>query len=152
MGTSLLTWNPDRFDFGEARYASYVKRTRGGGTVSMTWGTGQNRNRIHPGDTLFLLRQGNNGRGIAAAGRATSGIERDPRFDPSSRSGNFVEAEWILFLPLADLLSTDELLARVPGVPWKHIFASGFTVAEAAAVDLARLWEEHLNALPWSPQ
>jgi hypothetical protein len=117
----------------------------------MSWGTGQNRNRIHPGDPVFLLRQGSRGRGIVAAGRATSFIERDPRFDPSSRSGNFVEVEWTIVLPLADLLGTDELLARVPGVPWKHIFASGFTVAEEATADLARLWEEHVNALGWRP-
>ncbi|MCU1602597.1 MAG: endonuclease [Frankiales bacterium] len=146
---SLLTWNPDRFEFGEARYASHVQRTRAGGTVPMSWGTGQNRNRISPGDTLFLLRQGSRGRGLVAAGHATSGIDRDPTFDPASRSGNFVEVEWTVVLPLVDLLSTDELLARVPGVPWKHIFASGFTVAQEAAADLALLWDEHLEAVGW---
>lgn len=113
----------------------------------MTWGTGQNRDRIRPGDRLFLLRQGNRGRGIVATGRAADFIQRDPRFDPSSRSGNFVEVEWKLVLPLEDLLPTEELLIRVPGVPWKHIFSSGFTVPAASAGVLLSVWEEHVSSL-----
>jgi hypothetical protein len=113
----------------------------------MAWGTGQNRHRIHPGDTVFLLRQGSRGRGIVATGHTTSGVERDPRVDPSSRVGNYVDVAWTLVLPLVDMLPTEELMARVPGVPWRYLFQSGFTAPPGPAEDLVRLWEDHVGSL-----
>ena len=87
------------------------------------------------------------GRGIVATGRTTSAVERDPEIDPSSRVGNYVEVAWSLVLPLEDMLATEELMLRVPGVPWRFVFQSGFTVPEGPAEDLVRLWEEYVSAL-----
>lgn len=147
MSTALLTWNPDRFDFGEETYAAHVEATRAGSSVPMAWGTGQNRNRIRTGDAVFLLRQGSRGRVLVASGVATSDIERDPRFDPSARGGNYVEVAWTVVLPLADLLPTAELMERVPAVPWRYLFASGFVVPDGAG--LHGVWEEHLQDVGW---
>ena len=148
MATYLLTWNPQRWVW--ADLPGIAHKTATGDTVTVRWSTGNTR-RVNPGDRLFLLRQGEEPRGIVAAGVAVSGVIKNPHWDEErQRRGdlvNCVEARFERVLdpavdPLLSLRDHDELRS-VPAMP----AASGFQIHEPAAGALEKAWAGHLELL-----
>jgi 5-methylcytosine-specific restriction protein A len=70
MPTFLLTWNPARWPWADSAEAS--QQMADGTPYPSRWSTG-NTKKIAHGDRVFLLKQGEEPRGITAAGRVTSG-------------------------------------------------------------------------------
>jgi hypothetical protein len=80
--TYLLTWNPRNSPWDDRE--RMVGLTAEGRPVEDQWSCG-NTKRIRPGDRLFLLRQGQEPRGVMAAGWATSVIYEGPHWDEARR-------------------------------------------------------------------
>lgn len=148
MATYLLTWNPQRWEWTDLPVIA--AKTAMGDTVTVRWSTG-NTTRVNQGDRLFLLRQGEEPRGIVAAGVAVSGVVQQPHWDDErQRRGdlaNYVEArfERVLDPAKAHLLILHDYddLHSIPPSP----AASGFQIHEPAARALAKAWATHLAAL-----
>lgn len=148
MATYLLTWNPQRWEWTDL--AVIAAKTATGDTVTLRWSTG-NTTRVNPGDRLFLLRQGEEPRGIVAAGVAVSGVIKEPHWDEErQRRGdlaNYVDARFERVLdptmdPLLSLRDHDNLHS-IPPIP----AASGFQIHEPAAGALEEAWVGHLEWL-----
>jgi 5-methylcytosine-specific restriction protein A len=80
--TYLLTWNPHQWPW--TNLEMMVELTSRGRPVDDQWSCG-NTKRIRAGDRLFLMRQGEEPRGIMAAGWATSGTYEGPHWDQARR-------------------------------------------------------------------
>ncbi|HYP53215.1 MAG TPA: hypothetical protein VEQ42_06720 [Pyrinomonadaceae bacterium] len=70
MHTYLLTWNPQKWRWTDL--ADLIQRISRAGSCTTDWSCGNNKS-IAEGDRLFLLRQGEEPRGIVGAGWAESG-------------------------------------------------------------------------------
>src|SRR6516164_1297357 len=113
MATYLLTWNPARWSWPDIKEAS--QQTASGKAYSTEWSTGNTR-RIARGDRVFLLKQGQQPRGIVAAGWVTSDtVSEDPHFDPERAAKGHtslradVDFERILNPPIDKPLSVEEI-------------------------------------------
>ncbi len=146
MAAWLLTWNPAHYDITARTYAKHVAATEAGRTVRMDWSTGQNRDRIVPGDTVYWLRQGSEGRGLVGSGIATGVIHQEPHFNEPAKMQSYVPVDWQIILPVDDRLETDTLVELVPAVKWKYVLGSGQAVRPEAEVDLARVWRNHVSS------
>ena len=147
MTAWLLTWNPDNFVIDEDEYQERVTTSRRGQPVIDNWSTGQNRDRIQPGDTVYWLRQGSQGRGIVGSGKATSQIWSEAHFQDDKKMANYVGVEWWTVVPLKDRLDTADLVQDVPDVKWQYVLGSGQQVNEMAEGPLAQRWQQHLRGL-----
>lgn len=142
--TMLATWNPDNSDWYEDEE---VRATEAGCIVRGRWSTGSRHGGVEPGDRVFLLKQGNEPRGIIGSGTCTSRIFQDEHWD-DKRAGddaNYVLIEWDTILAEGNLLPHVELTARIPaGGLWRPQ-GSGTLLTPDIATDLEALWAEHLQ-------
>ena len=70
MATYLLTWNPKRWHWWQD-FAELVDERRSDGSIVISWSCG-NSKRIREGDRVFLIRLGQEPKGIMASGWAAS--------------------------------------------------------------------------------
>lgn len=150
MPTFLLTWNPKRWTWDEAKYLDEIRRTRNGERVRGVWSCGNNRS-IERGDRLFLLRQGQE-RGILAAGFAESDVYEDVHWDESRQDENAHYVEWRreVLLPVQERLTIEELKRAHLDIDWDNLQASGVRVPPKSVDRLEGLWDEHLASVGWS--
>lgn len=141
---TILTWNPDRFDWGE-EYIDAIDKTARGHRVDGDWSTGGRKSGLGPGDTAFLLRQGTQGRGIVARGEVTSEIFQEPLFDNPDETGNYVLISWDRVVSVEDAISTETLKAEMPEVNWDRLQMSGTFLSPELHDQLEQLWSEHLR-------
>ena len=65
----LITWNPELWpDLTDELIDATIKVLHAGSTIIDQWSVGSRKNDIESGDSVFLLRQGNDRRGIVAKG------------------------------------------------------------------------------------
>lgn len=149
----LLTWNPDNWDW--ADFGQCVLATEGAGTVARNRSTGVRTSGIHPGDLLFLLRQGKRGRGIVGSGRATDFtgnagphdeiIYTAPHWDGSGAVANYVDVLWDQLVETADLLPIEDLKADFPEQNWTPM-SSGTQIRPDVVDALEKRWSKHVGA------
>ena len=143
--TMVATWNPDKWHW--SQWDRDARATEAGGIVRGRWSTGSRKEGVEPGDRVFLLKQGNEPRGIVGSGTCSSRIFQDQHWD-DERAGddaNFVLIEWDTIVTEDNLLPHSELTARIPaGRLWRPQ-GSGSLLAPDVASDLEALWAEHLQ-------
>ena len=144
MPEFILTWNPSKWVIKDESFDGYVADTSSGGEFEEPWSVGNRKGGIGFGDHAFLLRQ-HADRGIVASGYFTSEVYQDDRWDGSSGDANYAQVTWTTWLPLQERLPIDDLKARVSGVAWDQLQASGVQVPASAAVDLDDVWADHLD-------
>jgi len=148
MAVFLCTWNPDRWDISDQEWSSRVKELAAGGTYEERWSTGSRTSGIHPGDFVFLVRQGRE-RGIVASGVAVSVAYRDLHWDvdkaAENQLANYVTVEWDCQVEIANRLKTESLLQDFPEVAWNNLMGSGVHVDEAVEDALIDKWFDHLG-------
>lgn len=105
---------------------------------TMTWNVGTRRKGIEPGDHLFVLQQGLQGRGLLAYGVAQGNIQSVESWDlePGKRI-TVVEAMWVRAEP-QPFISTSELRFAAPHTYWAPR-QSGAAVARADVETLVAL-------------
>ena len=144
--TYLISWNPSRWDW--ETFAQDRQETASGGTVVHRWRTSSKKPK--PDDKVFLIRTGEDFRGIIARGRvakaAFSDIHWDKERAAAGETTDFIDVEFEdirdpgkdAYIPHAVLTS------KISGQDWSPQ-SSGILIKPAAARALEKLWE---NAEP----
>jgi len=151
MRTFLLTWNPGRWPWDNL--ATVCQKTAEGAPYESDWSTG-NSKKIARGDRVFLLKQGEEPRGIIAAGWVTSEEVYDaPHYDEQrAADGETALHADVKFERIVDPAENTPLsvegikegpLARV----YWRIPASGTELPEDAARQLENLWAGYLEGI-----
>jgi hypothetical protein len=143
--TVLLTSNPLLWDWGDA-HLDAVDRTASGEQVEDRWSAGSRKTGLRHGDRAFLLRQGEDPRGVIASGRVTGAIYQDDHWDGSARDANYVDVEWDLVLSPEDVLLRADLETAIPAQEWSPQ-GSGTLVRGENATMLEQVWAEHVAGL-----
>ena len=150
MGTYLLTWNPNRWQWDMDEDLTMLKAY---GYFDGRWSSGGTK-RIEPGDRVYLLRQGVEPRGIMASGTATSFVYPDKHWDESREdSANYIEVRFDSLLdPEVDGVLPLSVLNTGPTsrTNWTPQ-ASGTTIDPISASHLDILWSSFLEANGQSP-
>lgn len=151
MQTFLLTWNPKKWTWSTLD-ADY-DRARQQGFLDNRWSCGRSK-RIRSGDRIFLLRQGQEPRGIVASGFITSDepFSAD-HFTEAGRSALYVDARFDVLLhpdhePILSRTSLDA--GALANVHW-DTQVGGITIAPDAAAELEELWRAFLTKRGYSP-
>jgi hypothetical protein len=151
MPTFLLTWNPARWPWANLAEASH--QTAAGTSYASRWSTG-NTKKIARGDRVFLLKQGEEPRGVIAAGRVTSeGVYEAPHYDPQRASQGDTalraDVEFVRILNPAENapLSVEDIRVGPLAAVYWSIPASGTELADDAARALEDLWSAYLEQI-----
>lgn len=145
--TYLLTWNPNRWAWDTLPVDA--RRSAEGDVVKERWSSG-NTKRIVPGDRLFLMRLGQEPRGIVASGWAISEPKPGPHWDVERAAMGdtalYVDAEFERVLdPDVDTpLAHRELEERFPNFHWSPQ-ASGIEIPSDVAALLEEAWGDRLG-------
>jgi hypothetical protein len=151
--TMLATWNPDNWEWTD--WYAVAAATEAGDIVRGDWATGSRKGGVEPGDRVFLLKQGNEPRGVVGSGTCTSRIFRGQHWADGreGQDANYVLIEWDMVLTEDNLLPHEELTERIPaGGSWGPQ-GSGTLLSPEIATELEALWAEHLHqAAPVPPR
>ena len=147
MPTFLLTWNPAKWHWRDMQ--ADIQRCQSDGYLDDRWSCGRNKH-IQPGDRVFLLRQGQEPRGLIASGAATSPVFEDLHWggDDSTRSpiARYISVRFdILLDPEQEPIFRREWLEgeSFVGVHW-NTQVSGISIAAPIAQALERDWARFL--------
>ena len=148
MSTYLLTWSPKKWEWGDlSQRISEIKRR---GFCTTDWSCGNNKS-IAEGDRLFLLRQGEEPRGIVGAGHAVSkpyeAIHWRNEKAKVGRTTMYVKVRWETLLnPDTESIFPREWLndALLSKVNW-NTQISGIGIRGEAADVLEERWQEFLG-------
>ncbi len=111
-----MQWNYNRDDL-----ARIIDKTAEGGRWTETWATGNRIQGIEVGDRAFLLKQGDEPRGIIAAGWFTSTIRQASHWNGEGSVGNYADLEWDAFVDPSDPLLVATLDERAPDRIGGHV-------------------------------
>jgi hypothetical protein len=94
MNTYLLSWNPEKSS--QKDFVAESEALAKGEKVTKWWSVTRNT-KPSPGDKFYLIKLGDNGRGIFAVGTIASTPEEKPHYDDElakqGKTLNFVEIE-----------------------------------------------------------
>ena len=141
--TYLVSWNPSRWNW--ETFEEDRNSTASGGTVVHRWRTSSKKPKLD--DKVFLLRTGDDPRGIIARGRVVREPYSDKHWD-SDRAASGEEADFIdvefddIRDPRQDAyVAHSTLTSMISGQDWSPQ-SSGIQIKPAAARSLNKLWEE----------
>jgi 5-methylcytosine-specific restriction enzyme A len=141
VNTYLLAWNPHRYPWDSLEDA--VLTVSRDGSLAERWSAGNTRS-IRPSDRLFLIRIGEEPRGIVGSGWATSSPFRGTHWDPvkvaAGVTANYIylDFDWLFDepqLPMEQLRQADKLR----DFHWS-VQASGVSIPDDVATELERAW------------
>lgn len=137
MSAYLLTWNPKAFDWD---FDDALAEFEENGVLAGRWSSGHTK-RIVKGDRLFMLRQGEEPRGIIASGEATSRkVVLGKHWNGSAKKSNYVDFKFNKFLDYnEEILSRNTLLKKFPQVNW-DTQSSGISIAPDVLPALEKIW------------
>ena len=144
----ILTWNPKYEEISDDVIEQTLVDLKHGSTIIRSWSVGRHKNNFIPGNLVYLLRQGDDRKGIVAQGKLISPVYKDTFKGNSNRSGNFVDYQLESIVPIDNRLPF-ESLQRFPHfseINWgKHFRESGKTLTGNNAEKLKTLWDIHLE-------
>lgn len=147
----LLTWNPSGFPFSRFKPAADLVRDQGSATLG--WSSG-NRTHVSVGDRVFLMRQGEEPRGLVGSGRITEGVKVLPHYNEQERrDGKTYNQVMVLWDTLQELpvLPVDELTSRTGEEDlWKRQ-VGGTEIKKEVLDRLEPAWEEALSPIKPPP-
>jgi hypothetical protein len=146
----LATWNPGPSNdeqYTPEEWEDFVARVAAR-PVHGRWSVGQRQRDIEPGAHVYMLRQGQHGRGLVASGVVTSRPYEDDGFREGQASARYVAIEWRRAVPLEARLDVAHLQAAVPGFKWSSVYGSGREVRRPHAALLHAAWLAHLGDSP----
>lgn len=141
--TYLVSWNPTRWDW--QSFAEDRASTVAGGTVTRRWRSSSKKPKVD--DRVYLLRTGQDPRGIIARGRVAKAPYPDTHWDEARAAAgettDFIDVEFEdIRDPARDaFVAIATLTSKITGQDWSPQ-SSGIVVKPAAARALGRLWEE----------
>ncbi|HYO62433.1 MAG TPA: hypothetical protein VER08_02135 [Pyrinomonadaceae bacterium] len=148
MNTYLLTWNPQKWRWTDL--ADLIGQISREGSCVTEWSCGNNKS-IAEGERLFLLRQGEEPRGIVGAGWAGSvpfeAVHWRAEKAAAGRTTMYVRVGWeVLLDPEAESIFPREWLNEPPlsRVNW-NTQISGIRIRPEAAEALEERWAAFLK-------
>ncbi len=143
MKTYLLAWNPKRWQWEDlARMSQQVKN---GNFMSIRWSCGRSK-RIKKGDRVFLIRLGEEPRGVFASGIVLAGSYNDEHWDAARAAMGgttmYVEVQLDALLnPETDTIIPRELLdgELFSAMHWDTQM-SGISIPSKIAGELEKVW------------
>jgi len=151
MPTYLLTWNSKRWKWKDLQES--IENVRFDGYHLYSWSAGNNK-RICPNDRIFMIRLGDEPRGIFASGWATSVVYEDKHWDKEARAKNkfalYVDVRYDVILdPDNDLIIPHSKLREgiFAGMRWESQ-VSGVRIPEEIAMQLEIEWSKLIGKPP----
>jgi hypothetical protein len=146
----IVTWNPDKGQWRQVTYDDAIDQTARGEVVEEDWSTGNTTREIARGDRVFMLQQGNRGRGIIASGTVLDKVRPIPHWDQENHPGeeaNTVDIAWERVFRVEDGIPTDELKQRLPARHNWQFPRSGVFIRDELADQLQHMWSNHLAGI-----
>ncbi len=111
INTFLFVWNPQRWDWTDLQET--IEHLETVGYVVKRWSCGNSKN-IKKGDRVFLIRLGEEPKGIIGSGYAKSSYYTAPHWDGTEgKTTNYIDIEFdILINPSKNILFDKELLDK----------------------------------------
>jgi len=111
INTFLFAWNPQRWDW--AGLQDTIEHLENVGYVVRRWSCGNSKN-IKKGDRVFLVKLGEEPRGIMGSGYAKSSYYTAPHWDGTEgKTTNYIDIEFdILINPAINILFDNKLLDK----------------------------------------
>lgn len=148
MTTYLLTWNPKKWAWIDLQ--TYIDEIARDGHSSSDWSCGNNKG-IVKGDRVFLLRQGEEPRGICGSGRSDSEVYEGAHWrEVKAKAGKvtrYVSVRWDVLLDAErESIFPREWLNSPPlsSVNWNTLI-SGINIPDDVAEELEERWAEFLR-------
>jgi|SRR5690606_21269937 5-methylcytosine-specific restriction protein A len=148
MKTYLFAWNPKLWKWHNLAELSANVRNRK--EVFDRWGTGTSR-KIQKLDRFFIIRLGEEPRGIFASGQVASDVFKDIHWHKEKSSigktANYVKIKYDMLLnPDTDAILPREILRQPPfsKMNW-DIRMSGIQIPDAIAQELENLWKNVIH-------
>jgi len=144
MKSYLLAWNPNRWQWDNLTEES--RGVKNGDLIHIRWSCGRSR-RIEKGDRAFLIRLGQDPRGIFASGEIIVGSYEDEHWEESSaaagRTSMYVKIQLDTLLdPEVDAILPRELLRdSFPSMHWDTQM-SGVSIPDRVAAELEMIWAQ----------
>jgi Domain of unknown function (DUF3883) len=145
----IVTWNPDgEGKWRRVEYPEAIEQTARGEVVEEDWSTGSTKRGVSIGDRVFMLQQGNRGRGIIASGTILGKIRQIPHWDPNrpGKFANTVDIGWERVVPIGNALRKDVLTQQLPSQDWSPR-RSGVFVKDELVDQLEEMWSNHLAGI-----
>jgi hypothetical protein len=146
----IVTWNPDgEGTWRQVGYREAIERTARGQVVKEDWSTGTRKTGVGRGDRVFMLQQGDHGRGIIASGSALGEIRQDKhwRRDRPDELANTVDVQWEHVVWVEDALPRDVLERELPAKHRWLLQGSGVLIPGELADPLEKLWSSRLAGI-----
>lgn len=150
MNNYLFTWNPKKSPWEDL--PTTANRSAAGKVIFATWSCHANHKNIKKGDRVFLVRLGQEPKGIIGSGWTTSGPYSGRHFDEERAARGektfYVDCEWERLLnPLIDEpLSLPRLqTGKLAAMRWTPQ-SSGVLIPAEVADGLERIWAKHIGA------
>jgi 5-methylcytosine-specific restriction enzyme A len=144
MLTYLLTWNPQRWNWTDLDEC--ILELREVGYHSTRWSCG-NTKKIMEGDRVFLLRQGDEPRGIFASGWAASTSYPDTHWADDNKQAWYIEVDLdVLLNPESEnILFRSQLdIDTLANMHW-NAQSSGVQIPDEVATNLEIIWSQFLT-------
>ncbi|MBP5398372.1 MAG: hypothetical protein J6Y32_07115 [Bacteroidales bacterium] len=146
MSTWLFTWNPTRYPWNDrlTGYLTLKNQISQVGSAFHTWSCGVNKS-IITGDRIFLIRLGEEPRGIIASGYAATGVFESPHWNPErARNGErskriYIEFDKILDVEKEKILPLSELKHIASDYCWSPQ-SSGINIPSHIAEEIEKHW------------
>jgi len=139
MPAYLLTWSPKQYDFHDL--PAYSEEVKKGKPVNLRWSCGR-RQIIQKGDRVFLIRLGEEPKGVFGAGTVTQGAHQALHWQADKQKAGekawYVYSDYdVLLDPERDRLLPRSVLDKPPfaGVHWSTQ-ASGIDIPDRIAAEL----------------
>lgn len=148
MATYLLAWNPKRWWWKDL--PDLIREIEEEGSTVRRWSCG-NSTRIKQGDRLFLIRLGEEPKGILASGTAESGWYEAPHWDPAkARLGvttHYVDVEFDALLDPDEEPILSRAFLDTPPFSDQHwdTQSSGIRIHDHVAAALEEEWAQYLD-------
>lgn len=143
MATYLFTWNPARWGWPYLRDS--IRDIKQNGHCRERWGCAAT-NKIRPGDRAFLIKLGQEPRGIVASGWVASEVYEAQHWDDPGKLTRYVEVDWETLLdPTTDLFPRDWLMSPVYARMRWEPRASGARIPDEVAAQLEEDWVMFLS-------
>ena len=147
MTTYLFTWNPARWDWTYLQKS--IAEVKSNGYCVEPWSCGVTK-KIQTGDRAFLIKLGEEPRGIVASGWVASDVYEDKHWDKNARAkgktAQYVEVHWnTILVPDRDIFPRVWLdSGKYSKMHWEPQ-ASGVRIPDDVAEQFEKDWAKFLN-------
>lgn len=148
MSIVILKWNPAFSSYTMARFLNDLEKCAlaNDGNADMNWSIWE-ADKVHEGDTCFLLKVGYGQTGIVARGKITSEPYSGEDWSWRNRPTKYCDFNFDAMInPDAfPILTSQELERAIPGFDW-YGGHSGLVLTDNQEIELKRLWEAYMES------